>query len=205
MALFIGLDVGTQGAKAVVYDANRKSVVSRGTFPYSVLPSNVPGRAEQDPALWIEGGVKAISDALVPVKREEVRAIGISGQQHGFVPLDKDGKVIRNAKLWCDVETAPEAAQLSEQWGSTLVAGFTASKILWLKEKEPANFERLRHVLLPHDFFNYFLTGNFVMECGDASGTGVFDTANRKFDVEKMQTIDAKLPSCFPPSLVLMR
>ncbi len=73
-------------------------------------------------------------------------------------------QVIRNAKLWCDVESAEEAEKLSDEWEWTLVPGFTASKILWLKNKEPENFERLRHVLLPHDFFNYHLTGRFVME-----------------------------------------
>ena len=75
-------------------------------------------------------------------------------------------QVIRNAKLWCDVESAPQADRLSEAWGYNLVPGFTASKILWLKENEPENFDRLRHVLLPHDYFNYFLTGRYVMEVG---------------------------------------
>lgn len=85
--------------------------------------------------------------------------------------------MIRNAKLWCDVESADEAKYLSEQWDYNLVPGFTASKILWLKEKEPENFAKLRHVLLPHDYINYYLTGRYAMEVGlfpyiqDGSGT----------------------------------
>ena len=74
------------------------------------------------------------------------------------------GQVIRNAKLWCDVESAAEAADLSAQWGITLVPGFTASKLAWLKKNEPGSWARLRHVLLPHDYLNHFLTGKFVME-----------------------------------------
>lgn len=73
-------------------------------------------------------------------------------------------QVIRNAKLWCDVESAAEAADLSQQWGITLVPGFTASKLAWLKKNEPGSWARLRHVLLPHDYLNHFLTGKFVME-----------------------------------------
>ncbi|EIE20766.1 Xylulokinase [Coccomyxa subellipsoidea C-169] len=196
--LFIGVDVGTQGAKAVVYDSRSKAVVSRGAYKYDVIKTNVPGRAEQHPSLWIEGGFAAIQSALSEVDRKDVKGIGISGQQHGFVPMDGEGQVIRNAKLWCDVESADEAKQLSDLWEWTLVPGFTASKILWLKNKEPDNFARLRQVLLPHDFFNYHLTGRYVMEAGDASGTGLFDTANRKFDEARMRSIDQSLPEFFP-------
>ncbi|KAK9901627.1 hypothetical protein WJX75_005679 [Coccomyxa subellipsoidea] len=196
--LFVGVDVGTQGAKAVVYDSRSKAVVSRGAYKYDIIKTNVPGRAEQHPSLWIEGGFAAIQSALSEVDRKDVKGIGISGQQHGFVPMDGEGQVIRNAKLWCDVESAEEADQLSDLWEWTLVPGFTASKILWLKNKEPDNFARLRQVLLPHDFFNYHLTGRYVMEAGDASGTGLFDTANRKFDEARMLSIDQSLPEFFP-------
>ncbi|CAK0770836.1 hypothetical protein CVIRNUC_003807 [Coccomyxa viridis] len=196
--LYVGVDVGTQGAKAVVYDAKTKSVVSRGAHKYDIIKTSVPGRAEQHPSLWIEGGFAAIDSALSEVDRKDVRGIGISGQQHGFVPMDGDGQVIRNAKLWCDVESAEEAEHLSNEWEYSLVPGFTASKILWLKNKEPENFARLRKVLLPHDFLNYHLTGRYCMECGDASGTGLFDTANRTYDTKRMETIDKSLPDFFP-------
>ncbi|KAK9842150.1 hypothetical protein WJX84_001783 [Apatococcus fuscideae] len=198
MSLFMGLDVGTQGCKAVVYDDHLHQVVSRGSYPYEILKSKVPGRAEQHPSLWIEGGFSAMKAALSAVDPKKVKGIGISGQQHGFVPLDRNGAVIRNAKLWCDVESAKEARDLSKKWNWTLVPGFTASKILWLKNNEPENWAKLANVALPHDYFNYYLTGRLCMESGDASGTGLFDTANRKFDLERMSTIDSSLHSFFP-------
>ncbi|KAK9806681.1 hypothetical protein WJX73_007526 [Symbiochloris irregularis] len=198
MPLTIGVDVGTQGSKAVVYNTRNNQVISRGAYSYDILKTKVPGRAEQHPSLWIEGGFAAIKAALKEVDRDEIRAIGISGQQHGFVPLDEQGEVIRNAKLWCDVESAEEAKHLSEQWGYNLVPGFTASKILWLKNNEPENFAKLRHVLLPHDYINHYLTGRYAMECGDASGMGIWDTSNRCFSESRMQSIDDNLHSYLP-------
>ena len=113
----------------------------------------------------------------------------MSGQQHGFVPLDKEGEVIRPAKLWCDTSTAAECDQITdklggvkaaiEELGNAVLPGFTASKILWLKRKEPKNFARLATVLLPHDYLNFWLTGNKVMEYGDASGTALLDVRKR--------------------------
>ncbi|KAK9817151.1 hypothetical protein WJX72_010395 [[Myrmecia] bisecta] len=196
--LFVGLDVGTQGVKALVYDSTSRSVVSRGAFQYDILKTNVPGRAEQPASLWIEGGTTAMKSALASVDRKQVKAVGVSGQQHGFVPVDKNGKVIRNAKLWCDVEASKEADQLSKMFGCTVPPGFTAPKIAWLKNHEPDNYAQLRHVLLPHDYYNYHLTGEYAMECGDASGTGVFDTAKRGWDLERMKLIDPNLHSYFP-------
>eukprot|EP00891_Asterochloris_glomerata_P002942 jgi/Astpho2/2942/Aster-01084 len=198
MALHLGLDVGTQGCKAVVYDADQNKVVSRGAYQYGILQSNVPGRAEQHPSLWIEGGIAALSEALANVDKAAVKSLGISGQQHGFVPVDKDGEVIRNAKLWCDVESAPQAKKLSAMWDWTLVPGFTASKIAWLKENEPDNFKKLAKVLLPHDYFNYYLTGRYCAEAGDASGTGLFDPAKRDYDPTRLASIDSELHNKFP-------
>lgn len=197
-ALFLGLDVGTQGCKAIVYNAKDNEVVSRGSYAYDILKTDVPGRAEQHPSLWIKGGVAALNAALQSVDRKSVKALSISGQQHGFVPVDQQGQVIRNAKLWCDVESVEEAKHLSKEWDWTLVPGFTASKILWLKNNEPENFAKLSKVLLPHDYFNYYLTGRFCMEAGDASGTGVFDTANRTYDKRRLGSIDSQLEDKFP-------
>lgn len=199
--MYIGVDVGTQGSKAVIYNSKKNQVVSRGAYSYDILKTKVPGRAEQHPSMWIEGGFSAIKAALKEVDRDEVRGIGISGQQHGFVPLDEQGGVIRNAKLWCDVESAEEAKHLSNQWDYNLVPGFTASKILWLKNNEPENYAKLRHVLLPHDYINYYLTGRYAMECGDASGMGIWDTFNRTFSESRMNSIDSSLHG-FVPELI---
>ena len=111
-----------------------------------------------------------------------MKAIGVSGQQHGFVPLDKKGRVIRPAKLWCDTSTIEQCEQFEAEFGGSegliklagnaMLPGYTAPKILWLKQNEPKNYKALEAVLLPHDFINFHLTGDRGMEYGDASGHG---------------------------------
>lgn len=200
-SLYIGVDVSTSAAKALVYDgSDSNQIVARGEHLFKPLQSDPehPGRAEQDPAEWIAGVKHAVRQALQQCDATCVSGIAVSGQQHGFVPLDEHFQVIRPAKLWCDVESAEEARELSAKFGYELVPGFTASKILWLKRREPEHFARLRHVLLPHDYINFYLTGRLVMECGDASGTGVFDLHRRMFRWEHMREIDEQLHTCFP-------
>ncbi|GAB4823554.1 hypothetical protein N2152v2_010600 [Parachlorella kessleri] len=169
-----------------------------------------PGQAEQAPSLWVEAVKDAIHDALEDIDPSSVRGIGVSGQQHGLVALDSELKVIRPAKLWCDVESAEEAAELSRLFGTTLVPSFTgmctaalaqSTKLLWMKRHEPDNFARLAHVLLPHDYINWWLTGRLAMEASDASGTGLFDSENRSWNEQRMTAIDSKLPGCFPELL----
>ena len=137
------------------------------------------------------------------IDRARVRGIGVSGQQHGFVPLDAKGGVIRPAKLWCDTSTRVECALLTKKLGgprltirktgNLVLPGFTAPKILWLKRHEPANYKRLRHVLLPHDFLNFHLTGNYFMEFGDASGTALMDVRRRAWSRDALRAIDGIL------------
>ena len=138
----------------------------------------------------------------------EVKAIGVSGQQHGFVPLDREGKVIRPAKLWCDTSTAEECAELTDklgglkgaisELGNAILPGYTAGKILWLKKHEPENFARLATVLLPHDYINFYLTGRRVMEYGDASGTALLNVRTRQWSRRALQAIDGELPDKMP-------
>ena len=135
----------------------------------------------------------------------------MSGQQHGFVPLDKEGEVIRPAKLWCDTSTAAECELITrklggagrpsiEEIGNAVLPGFTASKILWLKRKEPKNFARLATVLLPHDYLNFWLTGNKVMEYGDASGTALLDVQEAPMVARaSCSAIDPGLERALPP------
>jgi xylulokinase len=201
MALFVGLDVGTQGTKALVWDEASGAVVGRGAAAYPLVQER-PGQAEQDPADWLAAVRAALAAALAGVDASCVRGLAVSGQQHGLVALDAQRAVIRPAKLWCDVESAAEAEELSAAFGGApLVASFTATKLLWLKRHEPDNFARLAHVLLPHDYVNFWLTGIFSAEASDASGTGVFDVIARRWDTARMAVIDAKLESCFPPLL----
>lgn len=199
-ALFLGLDVGTQGTKALVLDADRERIVARASSSYGLIEGLPVGHAEQHPTTWLT----AIGDVLDRleaggVDRKAIRAIGVSGQQHGFVALDRDGAILRPAKLWCDTATAAEARELSERVGHAVPTGYTASKILWMKRHEPERFARLATVLLPHDYVNYVLTGRAVMEAGDASGTGFFDAARRAFDERAMAAIDAGLSAKLPP------
>ena len=198
MALHIGIDVGTQGTKALVYDAELGAVVGRGSKSYGLIEGLGEGACEQDPQTWVEAVRESVALALVDLDPSAVAGIGVSGQQHGFVPLDASHEVIRAAKLWCDTETAPEASELSEQTGVPIPAGFTASKILWLKRHEPESFKRLAHVLLPHDYINFVLSGELAMECGDASGTGFFDPLTRRFDEGCMSAIDEGLSAMLP-------
>ena len=202
--LFLGIDCGTQGLKAVVYDTSARTVVGRGSVAYPLLPADSPARAEQDPAVWIDALYEACTAALDQADgassgRQAVRGVGVSGQQHGLVALDENYEVIRPAKLWCDTESAAEAAELAEGLGWGVVAGFTCTKLLWMKRAEPDNYARLAHVALPHDFLNLHLTGELVMEGGDASGVGLLDTTARVWDESAAALIDDTVLSTLPP------
>jgi len=179
--LFIGLDSGTQSTRAVLVDGATGRVLAARSAAYEILASDVPGTKEQNPDDWVHAASEVIAGVLGaagPDSAGRVAGIGISGQQHGFVPLDADGEVIRPAKLWCDTSTAPQCETLIdrlgglsrtiERLGNGIPPGFTASKILWLKEHEPRNYARLATVLLPHDYLAFWLTGRAHMEWGDA-------------------------------------
>lgn len=208
--LLIGIDSGTQSTKALVVDAKNGKVLGSGAQAYDLIPNLPPGAKEQHPHTWREATASAIRQALRSAKAtaSEVKAIGVSGQQHGFVPLDKDGEVIRPAKLWCDTATAAECEEITatlggpkktlKTLGNAVLPGFTASKILWLKNHEPKNFARLASVLLPHDYLNFWLTGEKVMEYGDASGTALLDVRKRKWSTAALDAIDADLASKLP-------
>lgn len=201
MTLCLGLDVGTQGTKGVVVDVEAGEVVARASASYGLLEGLPPGAAEQHPETWVEAVRSVGAELTTRIDPGAVRAVGVSGQQHGCVLLDDAGRVLRPAKLWCDTATAAEARELSETLGRVVPAGFTASKILWTKRHEPEVWERVRYVLLPHDYLNLRLTGEAVMEAGDASGTGLLDPETRAFRTDDARAIDARLPDMLPPLL----
>ncbi len=208
--LLIGIDSGTQSTKALVVDAKNGKVLGEASQAHGLIPNLPPGAKEQHPHTWREATAKAIKGALKAAKAtaSEVVAIGVSGQQHGFVPLDKSGAVIRSAKLWCDTTTAAECEEItaklggakatSKAIGNAVLPGFTASKILWLKKHEPKNFARLATVLLPHDYLNFWLTGHAFMEYGDASGTALMDVRKRRWSEAAVKAIDADLLGKLP-------
>jgi xylulokinase len=184
--------------------------MAQASQPYDVKSGLPPGHMEQDPALWTDAVEKTVADVLqqLGARKAEVKGIGISGQQHGFVPLDKEKNVIRAAKLWCDTSTADECRVISEHFGGLkglleltgldMLPGFTAPKIFWLKRHEPENFKKLAHILLPHDYLNFFLTGDLKMEYGDASGTALMNVRTRAWSKEVCDFIDPKVLEVLP-------
>jgi xylulokinase len=209
--IYIGIDSGTQGTKGVALSERTGRILAENYQSYELLENDRGGR-EQHPQSWIDACEKVLGDLLASpsLTPSEVRAIGVSGQQHGMVALDKDGLVIRPAKLWCDTETTGQCLTLTrraggeqavfEALGNQVAVGFTASKILWLIENEPDHYARVATILLPHDYINYWLTGNLVSECGDASGTAYFNILKRNWSGELLAAIDpsGKLASCLP-------
>jgi xylulokinase len=209
--LIIGVDSGTQSTKALVIDAGNGKVLGTAAQAYDLIPNLPPGAKEQHPHTWRDATAVSIRQALrqARARSSEVVAIGVSGQQHGFVPLDKAGNVIRPAKLWCDTSTAAECEEITTKLGglkttlktlgNAVLPGFTAPKILWLKNHEPKHFAQLETILLPHDYLNYWLTGNQVMEYGDASGTALLDVRRRRWCLPALEAIDADLAGKLPP------
>ena len=209
MSLFIGIDSGTQSTKAVVLDLEQKKVIAEARAPHQLIDGLPVGHMEQHPRDWTAALDAVILEVAAKIDRARVHGIGVSGQQHGFVPLDEKGDVIRPAKLWCDTSTVAECALLTKKLGGAKAAirqagllflpGFTAPKILWLKRHEPQNYRRLRHVLLPHDYLNFYLTGNYFMEYGDASGTALMDVRKRVWSKAVIGAIDRNLADWLPP------
>lgn len=200
--LYIGLDVGTQSTKGILLDTTRRgpeAVVARAAKHYGLIEGLPAGAAEQHPDTWRDAVQSVVAELLQGVDKTRVRGIGVSGQQHGCVVLDQDKQVIRAAKLWCDTATAKEAAELSERAGYNIPSGFTLPKVLWLKRNEPANFARVKHVLLPHDYINFLMSGKLFMEAGDASGFGGFRPEARDFDASLLEYVDPQLSSWLPP------
>ena len=208
MSLYVGVDSGTQSVKAVALDLETGRVVAEARAPHHLIEGLPAGHMEQHPQEWAAAMDAAIGEVASRIDRSRVRGIGVSGQQHGFVPLDEKGGVIRPAKLWCDTSTHAECAILTRRLGGLaavirrtglpFLPGYTAPKVLWLKRREPGNFRKLRHILLPHDYLNLHLTGNTFMEFGDASGTGFLDVRRRAWSEAAMGAVDDRVAGCLP-------
>jgi xylulokinase len=208
---FIGIDSGTQSTKSLVADGETGKIAATASHPTPLIENLPPGCKEQHPGQWWDAVRISLKKALSKsgIDPKKVNGIGVSGQQHGFVPLDKNGDVIRPAKLWCDTSTGKQCAEILESVGglkrcieligNSVPPGFTASKILWLKQNEPANYARLHTVLLPHDYINFRLTGEKKMEWGDASGTSLMDVKTRTWHPELIKAIDPDLSDKLPP------
>lgn len=208
MSAYLGIDIGTSGTKTLLIDA-RGHVLGQATASHpSYHPQ--PAWSEQDPDDWWKSTVQSVRNAVrkARLKPSDVRAIGLSGQMHGSVFLDGKHKVLRKAILWNDQRTAAECGEIEKKAGgrkalikyvaNPALTGFTAPKILWLRNHEPKVFDRVRKVLLPKDEIRRRLTGEFATDVSDASGTLLLDVARRDWSLPLMQKLDLD-PTWFPP------
>ena len=190
MKYVIGIDLGTSATKTVLFDTEGKILASASREYPLLQPHN--GWAEQNPQDWYDAAIETLKKVVSEsgVDAADIVSLGISGQMHGLVMLDEECNVLRPSILWCDQRTGKECDELTEKLGrETLIkitanpalTGFTASKILWVKNNEPDIFEKCRHILLPKDYLRFKLTGEFATEVSDASGMQLLDVPNRKW------------------------
>lgn len=201
-----GIDLGTQSMKVYVYDFESKKVAATATCAVDIISEN-DGTREQKTE-WYDNALKTCFDNIPADIRSTICVIGVSGHQHGFVPLDAQGNALYNVKLWNDTSTAEECTIITKKAGgekavikeikNLMLPGFTAPKIFWLKRHKPELFAKLKYIMLPHDYLNYKLTGEYVMEFGDTSGTALFNSATRKWSKKICSIIDNNLENLLP-------
>ena len=191
---FLGMDVGTGGTRAVLVN-EQGQVVSSASEEHAPFRTPHPGWAEQDPEDWWRAALIAIKAALAaaPTPREPIAGVGLTGQMHGAVMLDKAGKVLRPSLIWCDTRTQPQCDWLTKEIGydrlieltcNPALPNFTLTKLLWVKEHEPEIFARTAHILCPKDYVRFRLTGTYAIDVQEASGTLLLDVTHRRWSAE---------------------
>lgn len=206
--LFIGIDVSTTASKVLVVD-DHGHVVASQSYPHA-LSTPRPLWSEQDPLEWWDATAHALRDVmrLPNVSADQVAAIGLTGQMHGLTTLDAHGNPLRPAILWNDQRSGAQCVAITEKVGaerlyqvigSVLLAGFTAPKILWLRENEPDIYKQIAHVLLPKDYIRYRLSGAFVVDVADGSGFALMDIGKRAWSDEMLAAYD--IPRAWLPDL----
>ena len=207
MAYLLGIDIGTSGTKTVLFNELGNTVAS-ALEEYPLYQPNI-GWAEQDPKDWWQATAASIRKVLAKsgIKAADISGIGLSGQMHGLVLLDADNKVLRRSIIWCDQRSTAECEQITSLIGAErlieitanpVLTGFTASKIMWVKNNEPGIFEKAKKILLPKDYVRFKLTGEFATEVSDASGMQLMDISGRcwskevlsKLGIERSQLAD---------------
>ena len=206
MAYLMGIDVGTTGSKTLLID-EVGNVITSATVEYPMYTPH-PLWAEQDPADWWQATVESIRQVLADVRGSEVKGLGLTGQMHGLVLLDDAGEVLRPCIMWNDQRTGPQCATITKEVGfdrimewtsNPILPGFTAPKIVWVRENEPQIHARTAKVLLPKDFIRYKLTDDFATDKAGASGTSLFNVVKRTWSQEMIEALD--IPTeWFPPS-----
>ncbi|WP_088889441.1 xylulokinase [Leptolyngbya ohadii] len=201
----LGLDLGTSGVRVVAVDLWGK-VIAQATHSYPLLSPH-PGWTEQDPAAWVAASLNALRDVAQQIEADRMIGLGLSGQMHGMVALDAEGRVIRPAILWNDQRTGEAVAHIEsivprstliQRTGNPAVTGFQLPKIIWLRSEEPEAFARTQQVLLPKDHLGFVLTGDRFTEPSDASGTGCLHLQTRQWDGEILEALNLSV-SLLPP------
>jgi len=208
MGILLGIDVGTSATKALLCDGRGRVLATAGAEYPIYTPK--PGWSEQDPLDWWKATIRATAAvcAKARVKPSQITGVGLSGQMHGSVFLGDGAKPLRRALLWNDQRTADECREIEERAGgraqliamvnNVALTGFTAPKILWLRNHEPRTFEKVKHILLPKDFIRYCLTGEYAAEVSDAAGTLLLDVTKRQWHRELLSRLGID-PALLPP------
>jgi len=192
--MFLGVDIGTGGTRALLIDASGVILASCSTGHAPIHSSQI-GWAEQDPEDWWRAAKASIGGVLAQAGKDAaaIRSIGLTGQMHGCVMLDAQGEVLRPALIWCDQRTQPQCDWLNERIGYTRIIdltcnpalpNFTLTKLLWVREHQPGIFKRIAHVLCPKDYVRFRMTGEYAMDMQEASGTLLLDVTHRRWSGE---------------------
>ena len=211
MQILLGIDLGTTGVKAALFAADDGHVVADAFVDYELYHPH-PGWAEQQPADWWQATISAIRSCLSDaskqgVSADDVRGLGLSGQMHGVVLLDSDQQVLRPCIIWADQRSDEQCRWITEKVGASklieyvsnpALTGFSAPKLLWIRDNEPEIFARAKTMLLPKDYIRYRLTGVLTMEISDAAGTILLDVKHSKWSQEMLTALELN-PSLLPP------
>jgi xylulokinase len=209
MNFFIGLDIGTTGAKSVLINETG-SIIATATSEYPMF-NPYPLWSEQNPEDWWNASIESLKEVMAKsaVGKNNIKGIGLTGQMHGLVLLDENYKVLRPCIMWNDQRTLKECEEITAKigfenllniTGNAALPGFTAPKIIWVMKNEPHIFEKIKHILLPKDFVRFKLTGELAIDVSDASGTSLFDVAKRNWSneiLEKLKIEKSWMPKVF--------
>jgi xylulokinase len=212
---WLGIDIGTGGSRALLVDERGRVKASFTALHEDILMER-PLWAEQRPENWWDAAQQAIRGVLRESGAEasDIRGIGMSGQMHGLTLLDQDDEVVRPALIWCDQRSQSQVDFINDKVGrenvlaytaNPVVTGFTLPKLLWVRDHEPANFERIRKVLLPKDYVRFKLTGEYATEVSDASGTSLFDVARRDWSYSMCDALGldrSVFPKCYESTAI---
>lgn len=199
MRYLLGIDVGTSGTKADLFD--EKGNLTETSFSEYELYSPVNGWAEQKPEDWWNAVCTVCKDIIGKsrINPEDICGIGLTGQMHGLVMLDRYGEVLMPSIIWCDQRTSAECFEITQKVGAKeliditanpALTGFTASKIMWVKNNRPDIYKKCRHILLPKDYIRYKMTGDFATDVSDASGMQLLDVPKRKWSGDILRILD---------------